>query len=289
MMDDMARKRIVLVGNMAKPGVDEQIARLRGWFAERVEVAAELASDHLDPSAVAGVDLIVVFGGDGTLLSTARQLASCGAAMLGVNMGKLGFLAEFDVEHMQKHFDEVLAGQVETQDRMMLSVHLDGCEESGGSFDSLAANDVAVSAGEPFRMIDLRVQRGENLIAQYLGDGLVVSTPTGSTGYNMSVGGPILHPSLEAVSITPIAPHTFSLRPVCCLPTPPLEITAWRVNPGTRIIIDGQVLHQLCDGQVVRIQPADHPLRLIRHPGRSYFQTLADKLQWGHSPHHGRA
>ena len=103
----------------------------------------------------------------------------------------------------------------------------------------------------------------------------------------MSAGGPILHPALQAVVLTPIAPHTLSLRPVVCELDQPLRITATAVNEGTTVIIDGQVPHSLCEGHVVEVARADQPMRIISHPGRSYYQTLADKLQWGRSPHHG--
>lgn len=280
----MSSKRILIVGNMAKDGVAEQIDALRPWLADRADVVAITATEDCSAAQARGASLAIVFGGDGTFLAAARALAPCGIPLLGVNMGKLGFLAEFSVEHLRKHFDAILAGEVPPSERMMLHVRKEGSE----TFASLAANDLAIGAGEPFRMIDLLVESGPTRISRYLGDGLVVATPTGSTGYNMSVGGPILHPDVEGVVISPIAPHTLSLRPVVCRCEPAIRISAMKVNTGTKMILDGQIPRALSAGDVVEVRRAEHPMRIIRHPGRSYFDTLANKLHWGRSPHHQR-
>ena len=283
----MARKKILILGNMAKAGVADQIEALRGWFEQRAEIVAVQEAREPAGPAAGLADLCVVFGGDGTLLSAGRALAGTGLPLLGVNMGKLGFLAEFTVEHMQKHLDDVLAGRVAPSERMMLWVCVSECGAAGEpGFCSAVANDVAISAGTPFRMIDLLVTQGPHPVARYLGDGLVISTPGGSTGYNMSAGGPILEPTLDAVAITPVAPHSLSMRPIVVRSNAPIRITATCVNAGTAVIVDGQVSSALCDGQVVEVSRADVPMRLIPHPGRVFFDTLSNKLQWGRSPHH---
>jgi NAD+ kinase len=152
---------------------------------------------------------------------------------------------------------------------------------------SPAANDVAISAGPPFRMIDLEVVRQGEHVADYLGDGLVVSTPTGSTGYNMSAGGPILEPTLEAVTITPIAPHTLSVRPLVVRSEGAIAVRARQVNTGSAVIIDGQIGCPISRGDLVEIRRAGCNAKIIPHPGRPFFKTLADKLHWGQGPHHG--
>ena len=278
----MAKKRVVILGNMQKPGVGEMIETLRPWISQRADVLGVYS--HIDDPAaeVEGADLCVVLGGDGTLLSAGRMMSPLGVGLLGINMGKLGFLADFTVEHFQRHFDEILRGEIQPVERIMLSVEVSGKHK----FASLASNDAAIVAGAPFRMIDLEVVQGENSIARYCGDGLVVATPTGSTGYNMSVRGPILLPTLDAVVISPIAPHTLGLRPIVVKPNEPIIITATRVNEGTGMLIDGQLLQPLSDGDTVEISRAPNPLKIIPHPGRGYFQTLAAKLHWGKSPHH---
>ena len=280
----MSRKSILILGNMTKPGVAEQIEKLRPWFERHVKILAVARSDRPPPRRAAGADLCVVFGGDGTLLTAARMLAGGGVPMLGVNMGKLGFLAEFNVEHMQKHLMEILDGKVTPTARIMLDVRVCDCRKH--RFRSPAVNDVAISAGPPFRMIDLHVAQDGTQISQYLGDGLVISTPTGSTGYNMSAGGPIMEPGLDAVAITPVAPHSLSMRPIVVRSDRAVRITAARVNAGTAVIIDGQISSGLCDGDVVEVRRAEKPMLLVPHPGRPFFATLSGKLQWGKSPHH---
>jgi NAD+ kinase len=280
----MSTKRIAIVVNTDKPGASEQVEGLRPWLAERAEIVGVASNYDEPPEAFRLADLCVVFGGDGTLLSAARALAGAGVPLLGVNLGKLGFLADYSVEHLRKHLDDVLAGSVVPTERMMLDVR----RSAGGKerFASPAANDVAIAAGPPFRMIDLNVARGDDAVARYLGDGLVVATPSGSTGYNMSVGGPILEPALDAVTITPIAPHTLSLRPLVVRGDEPIRITAVRVNEGTTLIVDGQVCTPLVEDDVVEVRRSPRPARIVPHPGRSFFSTLSDKLQWGQSPHH---
>jgi NAD+ kinase len=274
---------LLILGNMAKPGVDEQIAQLRPWFAQKAQVVAVCPADGPVPDGGKAAQLAVVFGGDGTLLSAARLLAGTDMPLVGVNMGKLGFLAEFSVEHMQKHFDEILSGQAAVTRRIMLEASV---EDGSGSFASPVANDVVIAAGEPFRMIDLCVDHPAGPVAQYLGDGVVVATPTGSTGYNMSCGGPLLKPTLDAFAITPIAPHSLTLRPLVVDGDDVIRITASRVNAGTSLIIDGQVTRSLKAGEVVQVRRAPYAMCIVRHPGRTFFGTLSHKLQWGRSPHH---
>jgi NAD+ kinase len=280
----MGRKTIVILGNMAKPGLREKIAELEPWFRQHVDVAAIAPAAGQLPPQAQGADLCVVFGGDGTLLSAARMMAGTSVPILGVNMGKLGFLAEFNVEHMQKHFQEILAGAVKPIERMMLDVRIDNCRAHG--FSSPAANDVVVSAGPPFRMIELKVSRSGRDVARYLGDGLIVSTPTGSTGYNLSAGGTIMDPSVAAIAITPIAPHSLSVRPLMVGGDQTIQVTANSVNAGTAVIIDGQITQPMCAGDTVTVTRAARGFLIVPHPGRDFFQTLVEKLQWGQSPHH---
>ncbi len=277
-------KKVLIVGNFSKEGVAEQIETLRGWLESRCILTAVVGvHDELDEKT-RRADLCLVFGGDGTLLSAARSLAGTKTAMMGVNMGKLGFLAEFSVEDFKSHLDAVLAGRIEPAERMMLEVRLE--TDGRDAFTSPAANDVAICAGPPFRMIDLHVAQAGANVAQYLGDGLVIATPTGSTGYNLSTHGPILDPTLDAVTITPIAPHTLTMRPIVVRSDKPVEILAQKVNAGSQMLIDGQVTRPLSDGDVVRVSRAQTPMLLISHPQRGFFRTLCEKLSWGRSPHH---
>jgi len=277
-------KKVLILVNYSKGGVSEQMQVLEPWIRRRAEVPAVLSIDELPGDGLPEADLAIVLGGDGTLLAAARAVANRGTPLLGVNMGKLGFLAEFSVEHLREHFDDVLAGKIAPIERMMLDVCVRQCERH--TFSSPAANEVAIAAGRPFRMIDLDVARGGDHIARYLGDGLVVATPTGSTGYNMSVGGPIIEPTLDAVVISPVAAHSLSMRPVLVHADQPIEIRTAGVNEGTAVMIDGQVTSGLRDGDVVEIRRAATPARIIPHPQQGFFKTLTTKLKWGQSPHH---
>ncbi len=278
----MSAKRIIILGHMDKPGVAEQIEQLGPWFAEQAEVLAVCPANQPPADKARGADLCVVFGGDGTLLAAARMLAETRVPLLGVNMGKLGFLAEFTVEEMQRHLQDVLTGRLPATERIMLQASVTNCKMH--QFSAVAVNDVAIKAGAPHRMIDLTVHHDGTQVSEYLGDGLVVSTPTGSTAYNMSLGGPILQPTLDAIVITPIAPHTLSLRPIVLGTDRTITITASRVNAGSAIIIDGQATTGLCDEDTVEISRGANPVRIIPCPGRSFFDTLTDKLHWGKTP-----
>lgn len=280
----MADKRILIIANMDKAGVAERVESLRPWFAERAEVVGVIDVLGGEDLTAIKADLCIIFGGDGTLLAAARRVAPAGIAMMGVNMGKLGFLADFSVEQMTEHLDNILAGKVQPTERMMLQVSVhDGGKEA---FSSLAANDVAIAAGAPFRMIELCVSRGADRIATFMGDGVIVATPTGSTGYSLSAGGPILEPATEAMVITPVAPHTLSMRPIVVGGDATVRITADRLNPGTTLFVDGQVSTPVKSDQGVEIRRADCTAKIISHPGGTFFRTLIDKLHWGRSPHH---
>lgn len=280
----MSHKVLILV-NDNKPGARAEVDRLLPWFRERVEVTGVVSILQPTPSLPLPADLCVVFGGDGTLLAAARLLAKSGVPLLGVNMGKLGFLADFNVQHMEEHLGDILARKIKPTRRMMLEVCVRGAGGAQG-LCTLAANDVVISAGPPYRMIDLAVDQGANHISRYFGDGLVIATPTGSTGYTMSLGGPILEPTLEAITISPMAPHSLSLRPIVIGSELPIFVRAARVNAGTAVIVDGQVTAAFRPDDVLEVRRAPFSALIVPHPGRNFFGTLAAKLQWGQSPHH---
>lgn len=276
-------KQILIVANMTKPAVVEQLRSLRPWLEQQAEVVDVVDAFNGQPDPSWKADLCIVLGGDGTLLAAARMVAMAGIPLVGVNMGKLGFLADFSVEHMQQHLQDILLGKVPFSERMMLQVCAGAKDEV---FTGLAANDLAVVSGPPYRMIELHVSHGEDLVASYLGDGVVVSTPTGSTGYNLSLGGPIMEPSVSAMIITPIAPHSLSMRPIVVPSSAAIRITAQRVNAGTTMVIDGQISRTIGEDETLEIHRSIYSAKVITHPGRWFFKRLTEKLQWGTSPHH---
>jgi len=279
-----SEKKIIVLGNLVRPEVADKIDQLKPFLLSQGQVVAVCQADSLGGVETDGVDLAVVFGGDGTLLAAARSLAETGIAILGVNMGKFGFLAEFDFEQMKQQLPLILAGESTITERMMLDVAV--CSGGNCVARSPAMNEVAICAGADFRMIDVHVAQAGSSIAQYLGDGLVVSTPTGTTGYGLSAGGPILGPTLDAICITPVAPHTVSIRPIVVRSDQTISITAVSVNRNTSVMLDGQVNIPLGKGDIVEVKRGSMCARFVSNPTRNFFDTLAGKLQWGRSPHH---
>ncbi|HNX25987.1 MAG TPA: NAD(+)/NADH kinase [Phycisphaerae bacterium] len=269
---------MIILGNMERQDVCEAVESASKRLEKRGLLGGvfphTVAVDDLPKS-----DMCLVFGGDGTLLSAGRRLARLGIPFIGVNMGKLGFLAEYNLDELYRFLPALVEGKIKPVERIMLDVCC--CD-----FCSLAVNDLAISAGAPFRMIDLSFSHDENMLARFRGDGLVVATPTGSTGYNLSVGGPVLQPTLDAIAVSPIAPHTLSLRPIVLDTFAPVHINVMGANAGTTLIIDGQISHKLCAGQSIVVRKADVTLKIFPHPERHYTQLLSNKLKWGQSPHH---
>lgn len=228
------------------------------------------------------VDYVVVLGGDGTILAAARAIGERAIPIIGVNLGKLGFLAEFSVEELITHLERVTSDRSLISDRMMLQVHA-----RGASF--LAVNDVCVIAGSPFRMIELDCHINGQQLARLAGDGLILSTPTGSTAYNMSVGGPILLPSVPAIVVSPIASHSLSLTPIVVDCDSIIEVKMIRANEGTSLVIDGQVSSGLGQDDVIRVHRFEKDFRLVRNPQYAQWHTLVTKLRWGQGPSYNMA
>lgn len=224
------------------------------------------------------VDLIVVLGGDGTLLSVTRgQLG--GTPVLGINMGYLGFLTEHSAEELLPMLDSVLEGRANIQERERLAVTV---EMAGGdSLNRYALNDAVVSKSAPARVITLTVHVDGRLVSRFRGDGLVVATPTGSTAYNLSAGGPILYPTLDVMVVTPICPHTLTNRPIVLSLSSVVEVRLESPTDEVYLTLDGQEGFPLSMQDLVRIRRCDEPVNLIMHPERTYFQVLHRKLKWG--------
>jgi NAD+ kinase len=230
------------------------------------------------------VDAVIAFGGDGSLLDAASAVAHSGAdvPLLGVNLGHLGFLTEVGRDELEATLDAVVSGRTRVESRLMLR----GRVERNGSIaaEHLALNDIVVTRGALSRMIEIDARVGDHLVCHVKADGLIVATATGSTAYNLSAGGPIVHPSIDAVVLTPIAPHTLTYRPIV-LPADS-EITLQPdIEPGLSDIVvtfDGQFGVPLTQGDRVVVDRASRELRLLRTSSRSHFDMLREKLKWGH-------
>jgi NAD+ kinase len=229
-----------------------------------------------------GVDMVLVLGGDGTLLSMADCIgdASSGIPILGVNFGSLGFLTEITLPELYPSLEAALDGRAHVESRMMLR---STTERDGRTLAQLIAlNDAVITKTARSRMIDLSVSVGDEFVTRVKADGLIIATPTGSTAYNLAAGGPIVHPNVDALILTPIAPHTLTNRPVVIPAT-----SAVRVQPNMEerdevfVTFDGQAGFQLQAGDEMTVRRAETPLRLIRPSTRSYFEVLRTKLKWG--------
>ena len=280
------------VGLVAKPDAAQAqsvILKLLDWFAGRgVGVVLEKETAGLVPAATVAaarksdlpgqVDLLIVLGGDGTLLSMARAVGDLGVPILGVNLGGLGFLTATTLDEMLPALDTLLAGGMEVEERMMLGARL--VRGGQGVGDYIALNDVVITKSAMSRIIDLSVSVGGRHAISYRADGLIISTPTGSTAYNLSAGGPILFPTMDAVVLTPIAPHTLSNRPIV-VPAAQRVDVALLVEQEVMLTMDGQVGVPLRGGDVVEVQKADARIRLVRFPSKDFFSVLRTKLKWG--------
>lgn len=225
--------------------------------------------------------LLLVLGGDGTLLAAARLAAPRGIPILPVNLGGLGFLTGFTREELYPALEEALAERHETSERVLLEVEL----RRGGAAQEpqLALNDAVINKGALARMIELELAIDGDFICRYRADGLIVATPTGSTAYSLSAGGPIIHPAVEAFLITPICPHTLTDRPVVIRDSSSVEVTVTGDSEDVFLTIDGQTGIALRSGDGVRVTKADARLKLITPLKKSYFEILHSKLKWGES------
>jgi NAD+ kinase len=224
-------------------------------------------------------DLIVVLGGDGTMISTARLTGEREILVLGINYGSLGYLTEFRIEEMYDALDAIFKGHYEIDSRVMLDAEhwRDGeCLATGR-----VLNDVVINKAALARIIEIEVELNEQYVNSFRSDGLIVSTPTGSTAYNLSAGGPIVYPSMNAVVLTPICPFTLTNRPIVMPDN--AEITLKLVNNSKDVILtlDGQVGYDLESQDVVRIRKSETSFNLVQPPNRNYFDVLRNKLKWG--------
>ncbi len=225
------------------------------------------------------IDLLVVLGGDGTLLSAARLVGTREVPILGVNLGSLGFLTEITLDELYDVMEGVLKGDFEYEERMMLCARVYRWGEEVATYTVL--NDAVINKGTLARIIDLETRVDGEYITTYRADGLIISTPTGSTAYSLSAGGPIVYPSLNSIIIAPICPFTLTNRPIVLPEHMKIEVTLKTPESDVLLTLDGQVGFPLRVGDVVTIEKASRHLRLVKSPTRSYFEVLRRKLKWG--------
>lgn len=275
--------KILVLGNAQRQGVTEEVARWLPFLRDHADVLTVDLHQEQDLARYPGADLALVFGGDGAILRAARQMAYHQVPVLGVNLGRLGFLADIHPQELHQSFLQVLAGEYRVTRHVMYECVVSGPRvEAGRTF--LGLNEVVVHTSPPFHMVDLDLEVDGIVVARFSGDGLIVSTPIGSTAHNLSAGGPILGQELPAFVLTPICPHTLTYRPVVDSADKVYTIHLSGSVEQAVVILDGQESVPLEDGQRVVIRKAPVTFALVKVPNRSFFQTLRDKLRWGTQP-----
>ena len=293
-MTQSAIKRIGVVVKPHQPDALETLCRLTEWLNQRgIQLVGTAAIEHKqveqktgcsvvvvkDEELALNVDLILVLGGDGTMIATARMIGDAEMPVIGVNYGGLGYLAEFPLEELFSALEAILAGQYKVQQRLMLSVELWRGEELITRHRVL--NDVVVNKSALARIIEIEAYLNQQFVNLFRADGLIVATPTGSTAYNLSAGGPVIYPSMNAIVITPICPFTLSNRPIVVPDESLIEVRLTTDKEEVALTLDGQVGFPLKVGDRVVIRKSKTTFNLVQPPNRNYFDVLRDKLKWG--------
>jgi NAD+ kinase len=268
----------------------ELVTNLLGWLGRR-SIQAVLdhqtanllrRADGMERDQMATeVDLLLVLGGDGTLLSVARSIGSARTPILGVNLGSLGFLAEIPLQEMYTALDEILSGQYFIEERERLRVSVLRGERETLRHDVL--NDIVINKSALARILNIDVTINGAYVHTYRADGLILSTPTGSTAYSLSAGGPIMAPNVGGYVLTPICPHTLSNRPLVLPQESVVEVGLRNSNEDVYVTIDGQVGFPLIGSDRILARRAPNPVRLVQSPGKNFFEVLRQRLKW-----HGR-
>ena len=268
----MKIRKVGIICKKNSPTALEMSKELLPWLEKRnIAAAVDTIADDMD--------LLIILGGDGTLLHVADQASRLQVPVVGVNLGDLGFLTEVAVSERHEVLEGILAGQVVVEERLMLKARVHHGNETTDWRHAL--NDVVVSKGSVDRLAQLSTWADQEYITTYRADGLIFSTPTGSTAYNLSAGGPIVNPALQAILVTPICPFMLESRPVllpasACLTTRLAE----RANE-VKIIVDGQPAWEMSASDTLEVVASERPLRLICSPQKDYFEILRNKLNWG--------
>jgi NAD+ kinase len=274
--------RIFVLGNCCRPGVPEEAERLLPFLKEHCEVVVFDLQQQEDLSKLSA-DIALVLGGDGAILRAARQMGYVQTPVLGVNLGKLGFLADLSPEQLRESMPRIVAGEYRITRHLMIECTV-AAPVSSHTF--LGLNDVSIHAGHPFHMIELDLIVDGETVLHFAGDGLIVSTPVGSTAHSLSAGGPILGQELPAFVITPICGHALTNRPVVDSADKVYTVAVRRAAAGSAVVIDGQDIIPLTAEHRVTVKKAPVSFGLVKVTGHSYYRTLRDKLHWGAGPNY---
>jgi NAD+ kinase len=285
-------RRAALVGRHVSPGIAEPLLRLASFLETRgidvvieSETARSTGITAYPPATaeefVATADVAIVVGGDGTMLSIARRLAPYDVPLIGINQGRLGFLTDIPITRLEKTLEPMLAGRYVEERRTLLAAEVvrgDGSRET-----ALALNDVVLNRGGGGTMIDCAVEINGRFVYAMRADGIIVATPTGSTAYALSAGGPILDPTIAAFALVPVAPHALTHRPVAIADTATITLTLER-GPDAALHCDAQAHFGLVEGERVTVRRAQHAARFLHPEDHDYFAMLREKLHWSETP-----
>jgi NAD+ kinase len=274
--------RIFVLGNARRAGVQEESQRLLPFLSKHAEIVAADLRQEKDLSTLKA-DLALVLGGDGAILRAARQMGYQQIPVLGVNLGKLGFLADLRPEDLLTCFPRVAAGDYRVTGHLMLECEL---KSTTGARTLLALNEAFIHTGASFKMIDLELSVNGEMVTRYSGDGLIISTPIGSTAHNLSAGGPVLDHELRALVLTPLCPHTLTSRPVVDSSDKVYTVRLVSRRCHAVLSVDGQAPLPLTCNDLITVRQAPVVFRLVKVPGHSFYQTLRDKLRWGTLPNY---
>ena len=266
------------MGAAGRPEVLDEAQGLRADIEKHVRLVKTDFSGNVDMSAV-DADLAIVLGGDGSILRAARQMGHSQLPVVAVNLGKLGFLANISPAELPAVLSDYQAGALQVSEHLMFECSL--LQNGDVRRRQLGLNEVAVLAGTPFSLININLYVDAEPATTYSCDGLIISTPVGSTAHGLSAGGPILRQTMQAFVILPISPHTLTNRPVVDTADCIYELEVPHPNPGTAAVVDGKVLCQLKPGDRIRVEKSQATFKLITGKGHGYYRTLRDKLGWG--------
>jgi len=281
----------LIIGIIAKNNIEEPFEitkKLSNWLKKRgvdVYVEKELGKKIRHPNSIDRreipklVDVILVFGGDGTFLGVAREACKYGTPILGINLGGLGFLTEVTIDELYPMMERIIDGDYEVEDRQMLITSIRRGKKNIGTYEVL--NDVVINKGALARIIDLAIYIEDSHVTTYKADGIILATPTGSTAYSLSAGGPIVYPGIPVTIITPICPHTLTNRPLVVSSEMKVEIKVTTQEPDTYLTLDGQIGVRLKTGDLIEVKRTDTSVKLIKSPFRDFFSILKTKLMWG--------
>lgn len=275
---DRARPEVVILGAPDRSRITEELARLRPVIAAKADVAAidlEFSYDFTDKDH----DLVIVLGGDGSMLQAARQMGENQLPVLGINLGRLGFLAALSPDAFLEIWPQVCEAGCEVVGHLMFHAAL--LREGQEVESHLGLNEAAILGGPPYNILDIDMYVDSMLATTYRCDGLIISTPVGSTAHNMSAGGPILRKDMQAFVVSPISPHTLTYRSVVDSAERVFELTVSNPNQSTCAVVDGRVLGKIEPGDRLRVRRSSASFRMLSVPGQNDYRTLREKLSWG--------